>query len=761
MAPLRSRKRNSTIQALDILNNVGNANHHSARSRVQRPSRRQLQPEVQIPQSDDIWDIPNSPEKRQDTRRRIADSEPVTPRRSARYRPQLEQTKADNASSGEWLGSRTWVNYKEGDKGIEDGKDKDGNEEEYEEDSNEDSEENEENEEGDLRLFSEDDTPKTKRSSRPSSRKQADTEEFPDLPSPSALFRGDGFLVSSSAPASEQSSDASESQDSDSGEEDPDAPKNTQKPDTSKAHSEEESGSSEESSEDGDESSSEKASKPSPSQPRPVVLINQAQETSQGLSSPRSARHMESMNNAATRKTNETPTQQQTYNESNQEEGSSGSSYETEDGESDSSSSYEESTEHSPDEDDLPVPRQSKRRRVEPKSRNRRQSLRVQKAASSLGDQEVEDTRGQSQSDSEGDNDNDEEEDEEKDEEEGDNEVAKEAEKAREEENARKLQWMEQAMSLGQQRNNWLVVNSKAKELKRMADPSLAKYFVYVCTAIRELRGIYLDMVDTPPSHADLVQCDNLLASIPREGDGLLDQAYHMATQDSNFSDEEEHARDLVDEFEARVLPDMVKLLFACFQVYYTNPMMFPGLHGHFRRVLILLRRFCDRTTSMKMQRIVRGVVRTKGLDRALHALLKGLDSRALRPKRASARIAEAGNQREDTEIANGHEREWSQDEGLALIDGLQAYQGKCWKRDDPFNPVPCPLYCVLTLHPGPDRYLQIIGHFGYRLRHRTQQELRAKALQVHDRMQPTIAAQLETEDGRRPWGWLLSVRDS
>lgn len=689
MAPSRSRKRNSTIQALDILNNVGNANQNSLRSRVQRPSRGQLQPEVQIPQSDDIWDIPNSPEKRPDTRQRVADSEPITPRRSARYRPQLEEPKEDNASSGKGLRSRTSVNYKEGIQEGEDGKDKEGSEEEDEEGSNKDSEEDEE---GDLRLFSEDDTPKTTRSSRPSSRKEADKEEFPDLPSPSALFRGDGFVVSPSASTSEQDSDASESQDSDPGEEGPNAPENTQKPDTNKTQDEEESGSNEEessdeeSSESGDESSSREASKSPPSQPRPIVQINLAQGTSQGLSSPQSARQRGSRNDPATRKTNETPKQQQAYNDSNQEKDTlvdsnvqedSGSSYETEDGESDSSSSSEESTRLSPHEDDFPAPRRSKRRRVEPEPHSRRQSLRNQKAAPSLGGQEVEHTRDHSpQSDSGEDDDNDEEEDEE-------DEASKEAEKAKEEENARKLQWMEQAMSLGQQRNNWLVVNSKAKELKRMADSSLAKHFVDVCTPIRELRENYADMLDTPPSHADLVQCDNLLANIPREGNGLLDQAYHMATQDSNYSDEEEHARDLVDEFEARVLPDMVKLVFACFQVYYTNPKTFPGLHGHFRRVLILIRRFCNRTTSMKVQRIVRGVVRTNGLDRALHGLLKGLDSQALRPKRASARIAGVGNQRENIEFVNGHEREWSQDEGLALIDGLQAHQGKCWVRDD------------------------------------------------------------------------------
>ena len=565
------------------------------------------------------------------------------------------------------------MNYKEGIQGGEDGNDKDGSEEE---DNNEDSEADEE---GDLRLFSEDDTPKTTRSNRPSSRKQTDKEEFPDLPSPSALFRGDGFAVSPSASTSEQDPDASE--DSDSGEEAPNAPKTTQKPETNKTQNEEESGSSE------DESSSEEASKSPPNPPRPIVQINLAQGTSQGLSSPRSARHRESRNGPATRETNQTPTQQQAHNESNQEKDSSGSSYETEDGESDSSSSSEESTELPPDEDDLPVPRQSKRRRVEPDSHSRRQSLRNQEAAPSLGAQEAGNTRGQSlQSDSEEDDDyNDEDEEHEEEEE---DEAAKEAEKAKEEENARKLQWMEEAMNIGQQRTNWLVVNSKAKELKRIADPFLAKYFVDICAAIHELHEIYADMVDTPPSHADLVQCNNLLASIPHEGDGLLDQAYHMATQDSNYSDGEEHARDLVDEFEARVLPDMVKLVFACFKVYYTNSKMFPGLPGHFRRVLILLRRFCDRTTSMKMQRIVRGVVRTTGLDRALHGLLKGLDSRALRPKRASARIAGTDNQPEDTEFANDHEREWSQDEGLALIDGLQAYQGKCWKRD-----VPCTVY--------------------------------------------------------------------
>ena len=564
------------------------------------------------------------------------------------------------------------MNYKEGIQGGEDGNDKDGGEEE---DNNEDSEADEE---GDLRLFSEDDTPKTTRSNRPSSRKQADKEEFPDLPSPSALFRGDGFAVSPSASTSEQDPDASESQDSDSGEKGPNTPKTTQKPDTNKAQNEEESGSSE------DESSSEEASGSPPNPPRPIVQINLAQGTSQGLSSPRSARHRESRNGPGTRET--TPKQQQAYNDSNQEKDTlvdsnvqedSGSSYETEDGESDSSSSSEESTGPLPDEDDLPVPRQSKRRRVESEPPSRRQSLRNQEAAPSLGAQEAGNTRGQSlQSDSE------------EDEEEEEDEAAKEAEKAKEEENARKLQWMEEAMNLGQQRTNWLVVNSKAKELKRIADPFLAKYFVDICAAIRELREIYADMVDTPPSHADLVQCNNLLASFPHEGDGLLDQAYHMATQDSNYSDGEEHARDLVDEFEARVLPDMVKLVFACFKVYYTNPKMFPELPGHFRRVLILLRRFCDRTTSMKMQRIVHGVVRTRGLDRALHGLLKGLDSRALRPKRASARIAGTDNQPEYTEFANGHERKWSQDEGLALIDGLQAHQGKCWKRD-----VPCTVY--------------------------------------------------------------------
>ena len=746
MPPPRFRKRNSTVQALDLLNNVGTANQHqpTPRSRVQQQPRRQLlRAEVQIPQSDDIWDIPNSPEKRPDTRQRVADSEPITPRRSARYRPQVEQDKEDDASrsGNRWLRSRAAVDYTKGTQGIEEENDQDGSE----------------GEEGDLRLFSEDDTPKTARSSRRTLQKPSDKDEFPDLPSPSVLFRGEGFVLSPNT--SEQSGSGSEESDPD--EEVPDAPRTTQKsdtnktqpettrkPDTNKTQNEKESGSSEEESgeeesgESGDESSSREAPRP-----RPIVQINQARTSSQ-----QSASRRESRNIPATQ-TRKTPAQPQANKDSGQRkdastnpnvEEDSGSSYETDDGESDSRSSSEEPARRAPDEDDLAVPRQSKRRRVEPEPSTRRQSLRNQRAAPALGGQEVRDTRGQSpESDGEEDDDSDEEEEDEED------EAAKEAEKTK------KFQWMEEAMGLGQQRNNWLVLTGEAGELKRMADPSLAEYFVDVCTAIRELRKIYADMLDTPPSSTDLARCNNLLESIPREGDELLDQAYYMATRDSNFSEREEHARELVAEFEARVIPDMVRLLVACFHVYYTNPVTFPGLHGHFRRVLLLLLRFYDRTTSMKAQRIVRGVIRTKGLRRALHELLQGLDSWALRPKRASVKISGAGNQREDIMFVDGHEREWSEDEGLALIDGLQAYQGK-WKRDDPS--APCH---VLTLHPGPDRYLHIFEHLGHRLRHRTQRELRAKALEVHDRMQPTIAAQLETEEGRGRWGWLLSVRGS
>lgn len=265
---------------------------------------------------------------------------------------------------------------------------------------------------------------------------------------------------------------------------------------------------------------------------------------------------------------------------------------------------------------------------------------------------------------------------------------------------ARDLQWMQKAMKLGQQRDNWLVVTTTAKELSRMADDPDGTECDDICAMIRGLRGLYGEMdrtssssssitsttgtttstsISARPSTATLTQCDHLFSSISGAADKLLDRVYYQATEDGPCSG----AQELLAEFDARVVPGLVRLIIACFRVYYFTPLLFSGLPGHLRRFLLLLRGLWVRTTSMKAQRIVvhgsGGVVvggssavkHGKAFGQAIHGILQALETGALRPQNLP---------RNDNANANANYsqigREWTRDEGLALIDGLQLYHG-------------------------------------------------------------------------------------
>lgn len=234
---------------------------------------------------------------------------------------------------------------------------------------------------------------------------------------------------------------------------------------------------------------------------------------------------------------------------------------------------------------------------------------------------------------------------------------------------ARDLQWMQKAMNLGQQRDNWLVVTSTAKELSRMADDPDGAECDDICALIRGLRSLYGEMdASSRPSTATLGQCDNVFTSVSRVADQLLDRVYYLATDDGPCG----RAQDLMAAFDTRVVPGLVRLVIVCFRVYYTAPLLFSGLPEHLRRTLLVLRGLWVRTTSMKAQRIVHGgggggaVKHGKAFGQAVHGILQALETGALRPWDLP------GNDEDYSQDG----REWTRDEGLALIDGLQLYQG-------------------------------------------------------------------------------------
>ena len=92
----RSRKRNSTLQAIDLLNSVNNND-----TSLPRPRRRNLSRKPFVPRSDDVFEVPSSPEKQRRPPRRGAKSAPGTPRRSKRRISSLYDrlTRTDNKES--------------------------------------------------------------------------------------------------------------------------------------------------------------------------------------------------------------------------------------------------------------------------------------------------------------------------------------------------------------------------------------------------------------------------------------------------------------------------------------------------------------------------------------------------------------------------------------------------------------------------------------------------------------------------------------
>lgn len=792
MPSSRIRKRDSTLQTLDILNKVGSTSPNASpntRSCVLPPRRKlHVVSRAQEPRSDGIWNILKSPEKRGGDagRERVGVSEPITPRRSTRIRETTSLVGGDDKGMTRSGGQRSLrsmrgVDYQEKKGDGEEESGEEGEDEDNGEDEQEQEVEEGDDEEQEIRLFSDDESETTKPpdtcSLRKKSHEQSSDKEFPSFLSPTALLNGQvpssddesnetnepyfnntGQEENSDSKAqhsnaeelgeaetnrlgesrswrqppspvveirlplssphkprssppvqevrrdpAERGSDESEWKDEQSFDNVVNGEKSSsmsipRRLESSSAEQEMREGYIErEVGRDSDDSESEeeqpaenaidggerlsRSSIPHRSRSSPEQETHHdctdgksENESDYSLEENRAINEAQRAGNARLRSllaelgARRNCTQREPNEPESEEEhlpddmvndgGKSISSFQPED-EQNSSSSSEPSD---ADEEVFPQRQPRKRRRVKryppgltrPRSNQNPMFVTKQSGGSESEESDVSDNE--------------------------DDEAERAAAIAEEEEQARKLQWMEEAMRLGGQRVNWLILTRTARELKQLVDAALAESFVDIWSTIRVLSQLYGER-DNRPSEMTLRQCDNLFGSIRCEGDRLLDQAYHLATRPDGARDKV-FACDLVDEFEARVIPEMVKLVFSCFNAYYTDVDMFPGIHDHFRRVLVLLRQLCDRTTSMKMQRIVHGTVRCKELGRALNTIIKALDSQDLRirkPGRSYSSISDKSGQnrsRGSIAIEDDSGREWSQDEGLALIDGLRAYQG-------------------------------------------------------------------------------------
>lgn len=181
---------------------------------------------------------------------------------------------------------------------------------------------------------------------------------------------------------------------------------------------------------------------------------------------------------------------------------------------------------------------------------------------------------------------------------------------------------------------------------------------------------------------------------------------------------------------------------------------------------LKVLYRLCERISNLRTEGCLDCSARSRFLLRPVKRILTGLEYEssgrppraAPPPKRRRSNTPEVIELDSDGSISpvRGSQARWTHQEGEALLDGLKLYQGMFRPyfrrtKDNESN-----IHWVLS--EGPDRYRQIIKHYGHRLKGRTVADLQAKAREIRDNYRPGIQEQLRSHRGQQQWAWLLSV---
>jgi hypothetical protein len=267
-------------------------------------------------------------------------------------------------------------------------------------------------------------------------------------------------------------------------------------------------------------------------------------------------------------------------------------------------------------------------------------------------------------------------------------------------------------MKVGQQQKNWKALIEEARMMERPTDLALAKRFQDIIDLISHSQTWYENLPDDPDtsqgvSLKEARKSEKLLDSISTEGDVILDLVFHHVTKRKESS--QERGLKLFREFEVRVIPAMVRLVFTTFDAYHTDPERFAPIYNHLHRALSLVLRFCNRMRSLTREQYVRCFTRSKNLLLPLRALIEASESDSLKkakPEPESETDSESDSSGGVISIASDDDvasapvstfRQFSDVEGRALLDGLQQYQGmpSCstlYKLDSPdglFSPRP------------------------------------------------------------------------
>ncbi|OOF98871.1 hypothetical protein ASPCADRAFT_2302 [Aspergillus carbonarius ITEM 5010] len=295
--------------------------------------------------------------------------------------------------------------------------------------------------------------------------------------------------------------------------------------------------------------------------------------------------------------------------------------------------------------------------------------------------------------------------------------------------------WFKEALKLNDQSSNWKKLTQKAHALENQARLTPTAKFEGIRHDIFCLIEMYTNIIDnltddTGPSNHDVRTCALSHEKIARQGRGHLEDVYNLSTEGSK-----DRGQSLVEGFEKFVVPLLVRLILVCFQAYHAKSRLFPEANDHLHQAMEGLLGLCDQIHGLIKGQYVDYHAVSPGIRLPLRQLLKSLEDQRVE-RRHLSEITDSNNRgRTNFPTTAERRREWTDEEGHALVEGLQRFQ-------------------------GPNRYYQICKTYSEELGKRGMREVRRESERLHRRIFPQIQELVRTEKGRQEWEWLLKVRE-
>ncbi|OJI82994.1 hypothetical protein ASPTUDRAFT_931654 [Aspergillus tubingensis CBS 134.48] len=277
---------------------------------------------------------------------------------------------------------------------------------------------------------------------------------------------------------------------------------------------------------------------------------------------------------------------------------------------------------------------------------------------------------------------------------------------------------------------------------------------------IQAYKGIieYLASDIGPPEY-DVRSCSATLETVDRQGRCQLEKAYTLSTQGDEVG-----GGTLVEEFEIQIFPLLVRLVLVCFEAYYVDHRLFPEAYGHFQRAMRVLLGRCNQIGGLVRGKYVACRAVSPGLRLPLKRLLESLENGRLKKGQKDVEVGRHAKAPTKT-VKRGQSKPtkpttpaeaWTDEEGYALVEGLQRFQGKFQARL--LGRKEGAARHAHQMHLGPDRYYQICEFYHDGIGQRGEREVRKQSERLYHQMLPQIREMARRGEDHWDWRWLLKV---